>query len=164
MQTCSSRQNAAVAVFRQRNIVGEVVATQMGPNTTRVVAVFSRLPAGPHGFHIHEAGDLRGEGCTGACAHFHVGAPARHGGPPHHRGATQRHTGDLGNIEIADGAKQTRRQYILDGVTPMDLWGRSVIIHQDEDDLGLGGHADSHTTGHSGARIGCAVFGRAVVA
>jgi hypothetical protein len=35
-----------------------------------------------------------------------------------------------------------------------------LIIHADEDDLGRGGHEDSHTTGHSGARIGCAIFGR----
>jgi Cu-Zn family superoxide dismutase len=41
-----------------------------------------------------------------------------------------------------------------------DLWGRSAIVHADEDDLGLGDHEDSGTTGHSGARIGCAIFGR----
>ena len=42
-----------------------------------------------------------------------------------------------------------------------DLVGRSVIIHADKDDLGLGDEADSLTTGHSGARIACAVIGRA---
>jgi Cu-Zn family superoxide dismutase len=39
--------------------------------------------------------------------------------------------------------------------------GRALIIHEDEDDLGLGDFPDSKTTGHSGVRIGCAIFGRA---
>jgi hypothetical protein len=39
--------------------------------------------------------------------------------------------------------------------------GRALIIHEDEDDLGLGDFPDSKTTGHSGKRIGCALFGRA---
>jgi Cu-Zn family superoxide dismutase len=38
--------------------------------------------------------------------------------------------------------------------------GRSVIIHADEDDHGLGEKDDSLKTGHAGARIACAVIGR----
>ena len=152
----------AVAVFNQRNIVGEVVATQHVPNITKIVAMFTRLPVGKHGFHIHSAGDLRGEGCKGACSHFHVGTPQNHGGAPDRRSNRQRHTGDLGNIEIIpNGTGIFRKTYYLEDVKPEDLWGRSVIVHDDEDDLGVGGHDDSHTTGHSGARIGCAIFGRA---
>ena len=41
-----------------------------------------------------------------------------------------------------------------------DLWGRSIIIHADEDDYGLGGKEDSLTTGHSGKRIACGIIGR----
>jgi Cu-Zn family superoxide dismutase len=44
---------------------------------------------------------------------------------------------------------------------PEALWGRTLIVHENEDDLGRGNHPDSGTTGHSGARIGCAIFGRA---
>ena len=40
-----------------------------------------------------------------------------------------------------------------------DIIGRSIIIHEDEDDLGLGSYNDSHITGHSGARIACSVIG-----
>jgi Cu-Zn family superoxide dismutase len=43
--------------------------------------------------------------------------------------------------------------------TVMEIIGRSIIIHQDEDDLGKGNFDDSHTTGHSGARIACSVIG-----
>jgi Cu-Zn family superoxide dismutase len=48
----------------------------------------------------------------------------------------------------------------LAGVRVEDLWGRSVIVHADPDDYGRGGEIDSHTTGHSGARIACAIIGR----
>jgi Cu-Zn family superoxide dismutase len=37
-----------------------------------------------------------------------------------------------------------------------------LIVHADEDDLGKGDFPDSKTTGHSGKRIGCAIFGRAM--
>jgi len=49
----------------------------------------------------------------------------------------------------------------LTNVKLEDLYGRSAIVHADEDDLGLGEFPDSHTTGHSGSRIACAIFGRA---
>ena len=71
-------------------------------------------------------------------------------------GSKERHTGDLGNVE--QGGSYT---YFLKGVKPSDLVGRSLIVHEDEDDLGLGDFPDSGTTGHSGKRIGCAIFGRA---
>jgi Cu-Zn family superoxide dismutase len=152
----------AVAVFKQPNIVGEVSASNEGKGT-RIRAVFSKLPQGKHGFHIHKAGDLRGEGCAGACEHFHAGRPCDHGGAPgaprRRRGTAKRHTGDLGNI-AQKGTRVARYSYYLAGIKPADLWGRSVIIHADEDDLGRGSHPDSKTTGHSGARIGCAIFGR----
>ncbi len=148
----------AVAVFQQPNIQGSAVAIRDGRGT-RLDVTFSRLPPGPHGFHIHVAGDLRGEGCSGACAHWHVGRKGMtHGGPPCSSGP--RHTGDLGNIAIPDGDLEVRASYMLQGVSPSDLWGRTLIVHEGPDDLGLGGHDDSHITGHSGARIGCAIFGR----
>ena len=38
---------------------------------------------------------------------------------------------------------------------PRQVWeliGRAVVVHQDEDDLGRGGHPTSLTTGNAGAR------------
>ena len=145
----------AVALFNgTHGIKGEVNFSET-PQGTRVHAVFTELPKGKHGFHIHKAGDLRGEGCKGACDHFHMGPKQPHGGPP--TGKNQaRHTGDLGNLT---GPEDTVT-YLLKGVTLNDLWGRSVIVHEDEDDLGRGPFEDSQTTGHSGKRIGCALIGR----
>lgn len=144
----------AVAVFRTPNIDGEVVASD-SPKGLRLVATFATMPTGMHGFHIHKAGDLRGEGCKGLCEHYDIGHHS-HGGPPTSK--QPRHTGDLGNIEWK--GKKIRKTYTLRGVKARQLWGRSIILHEGKDDLGRGHAEDSHTTGHSGARMGCAIFGR----
>jgi len=145
----------AVALFKgENNITGEVNFSNT-PTGTKVHAIFTELPKGKHGFHIHKAGDLRGEGCKAACDHFHMGPPQSHGGAPTSKNHP-RHTGDLGNLT----GPSDEVTYILKGVTLEDLWGRSVIVHEDEDDLGRGPFEDSHTTGHSGKRIGCALIGR----
>jgi Cu-Zn family superoxide dismutase len=144
----------AVAVFKgEGDVVGETTFRDERGGC-RIVATFTALPPGLHGFHIHEAGDLRGEGCKAACAHYHKGGATSHGGEPGTSG--QRHTGDLGNIR----GPTFRRSYFLSGVRCSDLWGRSLIVHADEDDLGRGGHEDSATTGNSGARIACVLIGR----
>jgi Cu-Zn family superoxide dismutase len=151
----------AVAVFTTPTVVGDTVVSDVRGGID-VIATFTKLPPGKHGFHIHVAGDLRGEGCAGACSHWHVGAPCDHGSAPAPASdSAPRHTGDLGNVELSKSNKKVTYHYFLAGVRARELWGRSLIVHADEDDLGLGEHDDSKTTGHSGARIACAVFGRA---
>jgi len=145
---------SAVAVFSSQDVQGSVVVTKYKQGV-HIVAEFDKIPPGKHGFHIHDAGDLREPGCVGACSHFHVGPMQNHGDKPGTLGP--RHTGDLGNISPA----QMRYTYNLTNVKLEDLYGRSAIVHADEDDLGLGEFPDSHTTGHSGSRIACAIFGRA---
>jgi len=148
-----------VAVFNTRSVHGEVTFENVSKGV-KIVAEFTKLPAGEHGFHIHRAGDLRGEGCKGACAHYHVGAAQAHGGPPGAKG--ERHTGDLGNVSLPQSRDATIRQYTwtVKDTKVEDLWGRSVIVHADPDDLGLGDAEDSKTTGHSGKRMACALIGR----
>lgn len=109
-----------------------------------------------HGFHVHEAGDLS-DSCMGACAHFNP-YNKNHGGP----NSYERHVGDLGNIYfdkkgIANiNMKDT---FVKLRGTKSNVIGRSLIIHEDPDDLGMGGYNDSLTTGHAGARVTCAVIG-----
>jgi len=146
----------AVAVFKTTQVRGAVLFTNTAKKL-RVHAFFDILPPGEHGFHIHKAGDLRGEGCKGACDHFNMGAPKNHGGPPGTPG--QRHTGDLGNVYIEAG-KPFEKVYYLTGVSVADVLGRSVIVHADKDDYGKGGFDDSLKTGHAGDRIACAIIGR----
>jgi Cu-Zn family superoxide dismutase len=148
----------AIAVFQTEKVQGEVVVRNKGNQRITLHAKFTKLPGGDHGFHIHRAGDLRGEGCHGLCEHYHTGPPSDHGDEP---GASKRgrHTGDLGNIKMP-GTGVFEKTWTLSGTSVKDLWGRSIIVHADRDDLGLGSHDDSKITGHSGARIACAVFGR----
>lgn len=142
----------AVAVFQSSTIQGDVLFSEKRGGI-QIKAVFTKLPPGEHGFHIHKAGDLRGEGCKGACAHYDT-SNSEHGGAPDSKGP--RHTGDLGNIR----GPQFSKTYFLPHLSVNELYGRSVIVHADPDDLGQGPHDDSKTTGHSGARIGCAIIGR----
>jgi Cu-Zn family superoxide dismutase len=164
----------AIALFDTPKVVGEVLLHQR-KNGVVVKATFTKLPPGKHGFHIHKAGDLRGEGCKAACDrtasrslsttdcsrccdHWHKGSSTVHGGPPSSEKQGPRHTGDLGNIELKGGPCEM--EYFLRKVTIEELYGRSIIVHADEDDLGKGTEEDSQTTGHSGARIACAIIGR----
>jgi Cu-Zn family superoxide dismutase len=109
-----------------------------------------------HGIHIHEAGDLSDK-CMGACAHFNP-YNKNHGG----LNSKERHVGDLGNIETDKNGNvslQFEDKMIKLRGTKCNIIGRSVVIHEDKDDCGLGNFPDSKTTGHSGARIACAVIG-----
>jgi len=109
-------------------------------------------PNQEHAIHIHETGDLS-EGCDSCCAHYNP-HNKNHGGP----NSAERHVGDLGNIRAnAEGIAEFK---IIDSLVKVySVIGRSIIVHADPDDLGLGGHSDSLKTGHAGKRIGCGVIG-----
>lgn len=141
----------AVAIINTDKIKGEVTVCNYKEGV-QLKANFTKLPNGKHGFHIHKAGDLRGEGCKGLCEHYDIGNHL-HGGPR----SKEKHTGDLGNIEVG------KKTFYIKHISIKDLWGRSIIVHEDEDDLGKGSFEDSKTTGHSGKRIGCAIFGRMAI-
>jgi hypothetical protein len=87
-----------------------------------------------------------------------------HGAPE----GEERHAGDLGNV-VAD-ASGCSEGSISDMLVRLDgaftVIGRSVMVHGDEDDLGLGDNSDpvtkppvngkcSKVTGNAGARIAC---------
>ena len=112
---------------------------------------------GPHGFHIHEYGDLT-DGCTSACAHFNPDNMT-HGGLD----TKIRHFGDLGNIESKDRLAQGSL-FLPDGrldSSKYGILGRMIIVHADRDDLGKGGDEESLKTGNAGKRLACGVIGLA---
>ncbi|XP_050677970.1 superoxide dismutase [Cu-Zn] [Leptidea sinapis] len=123
-----------------------------------VTGQVSGLTKGKHGFHVHEFGDNT-NGCTSAGPHFNP-EKLEHGGPT----STVRHVGDLGNIEAGTDGGVTKvciqdSQISLTG--PNNIVGRTLVVHADPDDLGIGGHELSKTTGNAGARIACGVIGLA---
>jgi len=93
------------------------------------------------------------------CAHFNP-FKTTHGGP----NSKVRHVGDLGNIKT--NAKGEAKYSFCDSViklrgTKSNIIGRGLIIHEDEDDCGKGGNAESLKTGNAGKRIACSVIGYA---
>jgi len=101
---------------------------------------------GKHGFHIHRSGNTEC-GPKSLCDHYN---PTNQ----HHGGLNEvhSHVGDLGNI-TANSNGIIDQTLIADRVRLKNVYGRSMIIHEDRDDLGRGGHSDSLTTGHSGRRV-----------
>jgi len=147
----------AIAVFND-SIKGTVKFSEdLTNNRIKIdLNISGLLPNSLHGFHVHEAGDLTDK-CTSMCAHFNPYGNT-HGCP----GMSKRHVGDLGNIKTNN--KGEAKYTFYDNIiklrgTKCNIIGRGLIIHEDEDDCGKGGNAESLKTGNAGKRIACAVIG-----
>ena len=122
-----------------------------GDTVTLAVAV-TGMPAGPHGFHLHETGKCDAPGFTSAGGHLN---PTNEGhGLEDDDGA---HLGDLPNLQVsASGVATTRvdlrgsRDDVFASIFDAD--GTAIIIHADPDD----GRTDP--SGNAGKRIACAVL------
>ena len=146
----------AIAVFSGPRVKGTVQFRESPEWTTVHLDLTGLKKNARHGFHIHEFGNLS-KGCESMGAHFNPFGQ-RHGGPK----SSARHVGDLGNI-ITDSEGRARYTFRDRGIRlhgRRDIVGRGLVIHADPDDLGLGGHELSHTTGNSGKRIAGAIIGR----
>jgi Cu-Zn family superoxide dismutase len=140
----------AVAVIDSGKIKGVVVFTQRDNRVSISIDIKGLKKNAKHGFHIHETGDLR-EGCNSCCAHYNPDNTE-------HGDINGGHAGDLGNL-VTNANGVCKMSIAMNKFSVNEIIGRSIIIHEDEDDLGLGEFEDSKTTGHSGARIACAVIG-----
>jgi Cu-Zn family superoxide dismutase len=125
-------------------VTGTVTFTKVG-DEVEVVADIQNLTPGKHGFHIHEKGDCSAPDASSAGAHFNP-TQKHHGGPT----TADHHAGDLGNI-TADASGKAH----LDGKGKLSLSGtdsiigKSVVVHQKEDEL------KTDPSGNSGVRIAC---------
>uniref|UniRef100_F4MI33 Superoxide dismutase [Cu-Zn] n=1 Tax=Phlebotomus perniciosus TaxID=13204 RepID=F4MI33_PHLPE len=142
------------------DVKGVVHFDQASPDAAVVLSgEVTGLTPGQHGFHVHEFGDNT-NGCTSAGPHYNPHGKV-HGGPT----SAERHAGDLGNIVAeANGVAKvaiTDKQISLSG--QYSVIGRTLVVHADPDDLGVGGHELSSTTGNAGARVACGVIGIAKI-
>jgi Cu-Zn family superoxide dismutase len=133
---------------------GSTVTGKVGfmetPAGLEVTVEISGAKPGKHGVHLHETGDCSAPDAKSAGGHFNP-AGSTHGGPD----AEPRHGGDLGNITAgADGKGMltivVHGVGIAGGAT--SVLGKSVVIHDGEDDL------KSQPAGNSGSRVACGVI------
>ena len=143
----------AIAVIHpagDNKVSGTVTFTE-DADGVRVHAELAGLTPGQHGFHVHEFGDCSAADLSSAGGHFNPGHQS-HAGPD----ASERHVGDMGNIE-ADASGKATLDYLDHQMSLGDeedsVTGRSVVVHAKADDL------KSQPAGNSGARIGCGVIG-----
>ncbi|XP_044753520.1 superoxide dismutase [Cu-Zn] 5-like isoform X1 [Coccinella septempunctata] len=151
----SAAHQKAVAVLenKEKAIYGKIVFEETDHGIL-INGNITGLKEGKHGFHIHEKGDISDPKCLSAGGHFNP-FNKTHGD----RNDEIRHVGDLGNIETIGTTTQfSFFDTIISLTGENSIIGRAVVIHENSDDLGRDGYADSNTTGHAGARLACAVI------
>ena len=109
--------------------------TSLSDGGAHISANLTNLPAGLHGFHVHQYGDIYSDGCASTGGHFNP-AKMDHGAPTD----KVRHVGDLGNISAdADGTARFEMSDSMISLSgPNSIIGRAFVIHQGVDDLGRG--------------------------
>lgn len=139
---------AVISGVNSQGITGTIRFTRLSKGVKITGEIYGLTP-GKHGFHIHEKGLCEGPDFSTAGGHFNPDGK-KHGSTH----SEERHKGDFGNI-IADDygvAKFTYTDYSISFKGANSIIGRSVIVHEKEDDL------KTDPSGNSGSRIGCGVI------
>ncbi len=133
---------------------GSVTLTQT-PNGILLRAEIEGVPAGAHGFHIHETGACDAtEGFMSAGGHF-AGVSDTHGilvpGGPH--------SGDMPNIHVPESGALTAE--VLNTLVSLDEDGDGYLMDEDGSAILIHAGADDYVSQPSGAagdRIACGVI------
>jgi Cu-Zn family superoxide dismutase len=147
-------QASASAILEPRSgssVQGKVTFTQTGPDIVRVSGTISGHSKGPKGFHIHDKGDCSDAKGMSTGGHFNPGGH-KHGGPY----ASERHSGDLGNLNFDANGVATFSFVVGDISVSSDredgIIGRAVIVHATVDDQ------KTDPTGNAGGRVACGII------
>jgi superoxide dismutase, Cu-Zn family len=133
-------------------VKGTILLIQAPGTATLIKGTITGLTPGEHGFHIHEFGDMT-DGCKSMGGHYNPDNVD-------HGDINEGHVGDLGNITADESgtAKFTIEAKRVDLLGERSVIGRGFVVHEDEDDLGKGGDAESLKTGNAGERLACGVI------
>lgn len=147
----SAFAESAIAIIRGTADDSPISGTAMfesGDGGVQMTVQVANVPAGKHGFHIHEFGNCADLG-NAAGSHYNPDGTA-HGYLPD-TGMEAAHAGDFGNIEVdSDGTGMLQLKIPGLRITggQYNVAGRAVILHEKEDDFG-------QPLGNAGGRIGC---------
>jgi Cu-Zn family superoxide dismutase len=138
---------ATIAPTSGNTAAGSVQFVELADGSVDVTVNLTGVPAGVHGFHVHEKGDC-GDNGNAAGGHFNP-TGHQHGAP-----SEASHAGDFGNVTAdAQGVVSTRfnTRSISVSAGPTTAVGHAVILHANPDDLA------TQPTGNAGGRIACGV-------
>ncbi len=148
--TSDQQINIVLNAKNESNVSGKVRFVETD-GVVEMTALVSGLTQGVHAIHIHEKSDCSSADGKSAGGHWNPSAQ------PHGKwGAdTGFHKGDIGNFVVSE-EQYTTVQFSTNewcigcGDASKDILGKSVIIHQGEDDF------VSQPSGAAGSRISCA--------
>ncbi|XP_048052687.1 extracellular superoxide dismutase [Cu-Zn] [Megalobrama amblycephala] len=150
LAVCRMHPNTRLAPGLPR-VYGHILFKQSGPKEKlRVTFKLHGLPVDsqqPRAMHIHEYGDLT-KGCGSTGGHYN---PLSVNHP--------QHPGDFGNFVPVNGKIRKSQDSSATLFGRDSILGRSVVIHEGEDDLGRGGNVESLLNGNAGGRLACCVIG-----
>jgi len=149
----------AIAIFYGSKVKGFVKFSQSKGKKTIVHIKLSGLGKNKErAIHVHEYGDMT-RGCKSLGGHWNP-THKQHGSLLN---GTNHHHGDMINNILSNSKGEVDVKYhdpLLKLTGKNHIFGRSVVIHNGKDDLGLGGNKDSLITGNAGSRLACAVIVR----
>uniref|UniRef100_V9KZ99 Superoxide dismutase n=1 Tax=Callorhinchus milii TaxID=7868 RepID=V9KZ99_CALMI len=146
----------AVCLLRgHSSVVGTCTFQTIANGHVVIQGEISGLTPGKHGIHIHLYGDVS-DGCASVGPHYNP-CNETHGAPQDKK----RHVGDLGNVEANENgvAIFELEDRLLRLTGKHNIIGRSVVVHQNEDDLGKGNNEETHITGNVGEGIAWGIIG-----
>lgn len=146
----TKRATAIIYDLQKGHKLGNVDFHYNEDNIVLISVNLKMIPAGEHGFHIHENGDISNNGHN-LGGHFNP-LKVKHGNPQE---GFKVHIGDLGNITAnKNGIIKTKFTDIKLSLTgKYSIIGRSVVLHADKDNFEI------QPSGHSGKKIAAGVIG-----
>jgi Cu-Zn family superoxide dismutase len=152
----SSPEKVSVHTVSATGVGAEIGTIQFKDSPAGLVihTDLSKLPPGPHGFHIHEKGS-----CEPAEKDGKMGAALAAGGhfnpnqSPHHGTPLQGHLGDLPVLNV-DAQGNAKQNLVAPRLKVADIQGLAVMVHAGGDN-----YADQpKPLGGGGERIACGVI------